>query len=123
MRERDEKSNVNVQYKYTVLHIRMLDEIILQAIFQSNDRLSTLFDFLRSHCLLHNWLPFTLTSNADRRTYSSQDELSITYAQCGFVPAALQWNDQTLREAKAQISNCRADIFIKPEVLVNEARL
>ena len=48
MRERDEKSEVNIQYKYTVIRIRMPNEIILQVIFQSNDPISllvaTLFD-------------------------------------------------------------------------------
>ena len=126
MRERDEKPELNIQYKYTVIRVRMPDGIILQVIFQSNDFLSSLFDYLRSYCLVHNWLPFSLISNADRRVYSSQDEQSITFNQCGLVPTALlsfQWNEQALRDVQGQTPNFPADIFIKPEVLANANRL
>jgi UBX domain-containing protein 6 len=126
MRERDEKSELNIQYRYTIIRIRMPDGIILQAIFQSNDSLSVLFDYLRSYCLVHNWLPFSLISNADRRVYTSQDEQSISFNQCSLVPAALllfQWNEQALRDVQAQTRNFPADSFIKPEVLANANRL
>jgi UBX domain-containing protein 6 len=126
MRERDDKPESNIQYKYTVLRIRMPDGIILQAIFQSNDNLSSLFDYLRSYCLVHNWLPFTLVSNADRRAYTSQDEQSITFHQCNLVPAAVlsfQWNEQALRDVQRQTPNFPADLFIKPEILANASRL
>jgi UBX domain-containing protein 6 len=126
MRERDEKSELNIQYRYTIIRIRMPDGIILQAIFQSNDSLSVLFDYLRSYCLVHNWLPFSLISNADRRVYTSQDEQSISFNQCSLVPAALllfQWNEQALRDVQVQTRNFPADIFIKPEVLANANRL
>ncbi|CAF4597381.1 unnamed protein product, partial [Rotaria sp. Silwood1] len=126
MRERDEKPDPYVQYKYTVIRIRMPNEIIIQVIFQSNDKLSSLFDYLRSHILVHNWLPFTLILNVDRRVYSSQDEQSITFNQCGLVPAAVlsfQWNEQALREVQAQTPNFPANAFIKPDVLANANRL
>jgi UBX domain-containing protein 6 len=126
MRERDERPESNIQYKYTVLRIRMPDGIILQVIFQSNDCLSSLFDYLQSYCLVHNWLPFSLISNGDRRVYSSQDEQSVTFNQCALVPAALlsfQWNEQALRDVQAQTPNFPADIFIKPEVLANAHQL
>jgi UBX domain-containing protein 6 len=126
MRERDEKSNGNIQYKYTVLRIRMPDEIILQVIYRSNALLSSLFDFLRSYCLVHNCLSFTLTSNTDRRVYSSDDEQSMTFIQCDLVPTALlsfQWNDCALREVKEQKTNFPADVYIKPEVLINAQKL
>jgi UBX domain-containing protein 6 len=126
MRIRDEKSHVNTQYKYTVLRIRMPDEIILQVIFRSNALLSSLFEFLRSYCLEHNWLSFTLRSNADRRLYSSEDELSMTFTQCDLVPTALlsfQWNDHALREVKQQAPNFPTNIYLKSEVLINAARL
>ena len=126
MRERDEKGESNTQYKYTVIRVRMPDGMILQAIFQSNDNLSSLFDYLRSYCLVHNWLPFTLISNADRRSYTSQDDYSITFNQCGLVPAALlsfQWDEQALRDVQRQTPNFPADIFIKPEVLATANRL
>ncbi|CAF0984355.1 unnamed protein product [Rotaria sordida] len=126
MRERDEKPDSYIQYKYTVIRIRMPNEIIIQVIFQSNDLLSSLFDYLRSHILVHNWLPFTLISNADRRVYTSQDEQSITFNQCGLVPAALlsfQWDEQALRDVQGQTPNFPADTFIKPEVLANANRL
>ena len=116
MRERDEKSESNVQYKYTVIRIRMPNEIILQVIFQSNDALSLLFDYLRSYCLVHDWLPFSLISNVGRRAYTSQDEQSLTFNQCGFVPAALlsfQWDDEALRDVQKQTPNFSADIYIK----------
>jgi UBX domain-containing protein 6 len=120
MRERDEKPELNIQYKYTVLRIRMPDGIILQVIFRSNDLFSSLFDFLRSTCLVHNSLPFTLTSNADRRVYSSEDKQSKTFIQCDLVPTALlsfQWNEQALREAKEHTPTFQADIYIKPELV------
>ncbi|CAF2516526.1 unnamed protein product [Rotaria sp. Silwood2] len=126
MRGRDEKSDSYVQYKYTVIRIRMPNEIIIQVIFQSNDSLSSLFDYLRSHILVHNWLPFTLISSGDRRVYSSQDEQLITFNQCGLVPAALlafQWHEQALREVQGQTPNFPANIFIKPEVLANANQL
>jgi len=126
MRERDEKPESNIQYKYTVIRVRMPDGIILQAIFQSNDYLSSLFDYLSSYCLVHNWLPFSLISNADRRVYTSQDEQSVKFNQCGLVPAALlsfQWNEQALRDVQRQTKDFQADIFIKPEVLANASRL
>ncbi len=126
MRERDEKPEINVQYRYTIIRVRMPDGIIVQAIFQSNEPLSALFDFLRSYCLVHNWLPFSLISNADRRTYTSQDEQSMSFNQCYLVPAALlsfQWNEQALRDVQTQTRNFPADIFIKPEVLANASRL
>jgi UBX domain-containing protein 6 len=126
MRERDEKSELNIQYKYTVIRVRMPNGIIIQAIFQSNDVLSSLFDYLRSYILVHNWLAFALISNGDRRVYTSQDEQSITFNQCGLVPAALlsfQWDEQALREVQSQTSNFPADIFIKPELLANANRL
>lgn len=126
MRERDEKPESNIQYKYTVIRIRMPDGIILQAIFQSNDSLSILFDYLRSYCLVHNWLPFSLLSNADRKIYTSQDEQTITFHQSGLVPTALlsfQWNEQALRDVQAQTKDFPANIFIKPEILANADRL
>ena len=126
MRERDEKSESNVRYKYTVIRVRMPDGMILQAIFQSNEFLSSLFDYLRSYCLVHSWLPFSLISNGDRRVYTSQDEQSITFHQCGLVPAALlsfQWDEQALRDVQKQTPNFPANIFIKPEVLANADRL
>jgi UBX domain-containing protein 6 len=126
MRERDEKPEINVQYKYTVIRIRMPDGNIIQAIFQSNEPLSCLFDFLRSHCLVHNWLPFTLTSNIDRRVYKSQDEQPTTFNQCDLVPTALlafQWNEQAIREVHGQTPNFPADVFIKPEILASANRL
>jgi UBX domain-containing protein 6 len=126
MRERDEKPESNIQYKYTVIRVRMPDGIILQAIFQSNDYLSSLFDYLRSYCLEHNWLPFSLISNADRRVYASQDEQLVKFNQCGLVPTALlsfQWNEQALRDVQRQTPNFPADIFIKSEVLANATRL
>lgn len=126
MRERDEKRESNIQYKYTVIRIRMPDGIILQAIFQSNDNLSSLFNYLRSHCLVHDWLPFSLLSNADRKVYTSQDELSLTFNQCGLVPAAIlsfQWNEQALRDVQAQTKDFPVNSFIKPEVLANAERL
>ncbi len=126
MRERDEKSSLNIQYKYTVLRIRMPDELILQLIFPSNDRLSYLFDFLRSKCLVHNFLLFTLTSNVNRRVYSSEDEQSMTFFQCDIVPTILlsfQWNERALREVKEQTPDFPADIYIKSEILINANRL
>jgi len=126
MRERDEKPELNIQYKYTVIRVRMPDGIILQAIFQSHDHVSSLFDYLRSYCLVHNWLPFSLISNADRRVYTSQDEQSITFNQCGLVPAALlsfKWDEQALRDVQAQTQNFPANVFIKPEILANASRL
>ena len=126
MRERDEKAEGNIQYKYTVIRIRMPDGLIIQVIFQSNDQLSSLFDYLRSVCLVHNWLPFSLISNADRRAYTSQEELSTSFNQCGLVPAALlsfQWNEQALRDVQRQTPDFPANIFIKPEVLATAARL
>lgn len=126
MRERDEKPETNIQYKYTIIRIRMPDGIILQVIFQSNDNLSSLFDYLRSYILVHNWLPFVLVSNADRRTYSSQDEHQIQFNQCGLVPAALlsfQWNDEDLRDVQRQTPNFPANVYVKPEVLANASQL
>ncbi|CAF0920603.1 unnamed protein product [Rotaria sordida] len=126
MRQRDEKSSLNIQYKYTILRIRMPDEIILQVIFPCNDLLSSLFEYLRSYCLVYNTLPFTLTSMTDRRIYSSQDEQSITFNQCNLVPTAFlsfRWNDQALREIKEQADYFLTNIYIKPEVLYNAARL
>ncbi|CAF3419898.1 unnamed protein product [Rotaria sp. Silwood1] len=126
MRERDEKSYLNVQYKYTILRIRMPDEIILQVIFQSNDLLSSLFEYLRTHCLVYNTLPFILTSMADRRIYSSEDEQPITLSQCDLVPTAFlsfRWNDLALRELKEQTDHFSANIYIKPEILINAAPL
>lgn len=125
MRERDEKSCLNVQYKYTILLIRMPDEIILQVIFPSNNCISSLFDYLRSYCLVHNSLPFILTSNADRRRYLSQDEHSMIFSQCNLVPTALfsfRWNDQALHEAKEQTSDFITNIYIKPELLASASR-
>ena len=122
MRERDERPESTVQYKYTIIRIRMPDEVILQAIFQSNDSLSSLFDFLRSHCLVHDTIPFTLTSNVDRRVYSSQDEQSMTFHQCSLVPAALlsfQWNEQTMRDIRRESPNFPLNAYIKPELLAN----
>ncbi|CAF3111462.1 unnamed protein product [Rotaria socialis] len=126
MRERDEKPEPSVQYRYTIIRIRMPDGIILQVIFQSNDRLSCLFDYLRSYCLIYDWLPFTLISNGDRRVYTSQDEQSMTFNQCGLVPTALlsfQWNEQALREVLGQTPNFSPNTFIKPDVLANATRL
>lgn len=126
MRERDEKPEPTVLYKYTIIRIRMPDGIILQTIFQSNDQLSCLFDYLRSHCLVYDWLPFSLISSADRRVYTSQEELSMTFNQCNLVPTALlsfQWNEQALREVQTQTPNFRSDVFIKPDVLANATPL
>lgn len=126
MRERDEKAEVNTQYKYTVIRIRFPNGIIIQVIFQSNDPISLLFDYLRSYCLVHNWLPFSLVSNADRRIYTSQEEYTFAFNQCGLVPAALlsfQWNEQALRDVQKQTPNFPVDIFIKPEILANASRL
>ncbi|CAF1252176.1 unnamed protein product [Adineta steineri] len=122
MRERDEKAESNVQYKYTVIRIRMPNEIILQVIFQSHDPLSLLFDYLRSYCLVHDWLPFSLISNVGRQAYTSQEEHSSTFNQCGLVPAALlsfRWDEEALRDVQKQTPNFPADIYIKPEVLAN----
>lgn len=126
MRERDEKPETNIQYKYTVIRIRMPDGLILQVLFQSNDPVSTLFDYLRIHCLVHDWLPFSLVSSANRRTYESQEELTQTFNQCDLVPTALlsfQWNENALRDAQAQASNFPADTFIKPEVIAKAGQL
>ncbi|UJR28516.1 hypothetical protein I4U23_009754 [Adineta vaga] len=126
MRERDQKSESNAQYKYTVLRIRMPNEMIMQMIFQANDSLSSLFDYLRSYCLVHDWLPFSLLSNADRRIYTSQDENAFTFNQCGLVPAAVlsfRWDEQALRDVQKQTPNFPADNFIKPEILANANRL
>lgn len=126
MRERDEKPDANIQYKYTVIRIRMPDGLFLQVIFHSNDSLSSLFDYLRSSCLEHAWLPFSLVSNADRRTYASQDELTMTFNQYGLVPTALlsfQWNEPALQDVQRQTPNFPANIFIKPELLATAARL
>ena len=126
MRERDEKGESNIQYRYTVIRIRLPNSIILQAIFQSNEPVSALFDFLRAECLVHNWLPFTLISSGDRRVYSSQEEHSVTFNQSGLVPAALlsfQWNEQALRDVQGQTPDFPVDIFIRPEVLAHATRL
>lgn len=122
MRERDERPDSDTQYKYTVIRVRMPNEVVLQVIFQSSDSLSSLFQFLSFECLVHNWLPFTLTSNADRRIYSSQDENLLSFHQAGLIPAAklsFQWNDQALRDVLQQTPQFPANIFIKPEVLAN----
>jgi hypothetical protein len=95
-------------------------------LFPSNDRLSYLFDFLRSKCLVHNFLLFTLTSNVDRRVYSSEDEQSMTFFQCDLVLTTLlsfQWNERALREIKEQTPDFPADIYIKFEILINANRL
>jgi len=126
MRERDEKPDSNIQYKYTIIRIRMPDEFILQVIFQSNANLSSLFEYLRSHILVHNWLPFVLVSNVDRRAYSSQDDHPIQFNQCGLVPTALlsfQWNEEALRDVQRQTPNFPAGVYVKPEVLANAGRL
>lgn len=126
MRERDEKGESNIQYKYTVIRIRLPNGMILQAIFQAHDSISSLFDFLRSDCLVHSWLPFNLISNGDRRVYSSQDEHSVTFNQSGLVPAALlsfQWNEQALRDVQGQTPDFPVDTFIRPEVLAHATRL
>jgi UBX domain-containing protein 6 len=126
MRERDEKPESNKYYKYTVIRVRMPNEIIIQGIFQSNESISSLFDFLRSHCLIHNWLPYTLTFNADRRVYTSQEEYSQTFYQCGLVPAALlsfKWHEDALRDVQQQSPGFLVDTYIKPELLQQANRL
>ena len=126
MRERDEKPETNVQYKYTVIRIRMPDGMILQVLFPSNDPVSFLFDYLRSNCLAHDWLLFSLVSIADRRAYESQEELTKTFNQCDLVPTALlsfQWNEKALRDVQAQTPDFPVNSFIKPEVLATAGRL
>lgn len=126
MRERDEKSNLKVHYRYTILRIRMPEDIVLQVIFQTNESLLSLFAFLRSHCLIHNTLSFILTSIADRRVYSSEDELSMTFSQCRLVPTAwlsFRWSDTALLHLKEQMDNVSLNVYIKPEVLANTVRL
>ncbi|CAF5215735.1 unnamed protein product, partial [Rotaria magnacalcarata] len=39
------------------------------------------FEFLRTHCLVYDTLPFILTSMSDRRNYSSEVEQMITFSQ------------------------------------------
>ena len=126
MRKRDEKPESSIQYKYTVIRVRMPNETIIQVIFQSNEYLSLLFDYLRLNCLVHDWLPFTLLSNVDRKIYSSQNEQKLTFNQCDLVPAALlsfQWDEKALRDVQRQMPNFPANSFIKSDVLEHANRL
>lgn len=126
MRERDEKSDLNIQYKYTVIRVRFPNGTIIQAIFPARDCLSSLFEFLRTKCLSYDWLPFILTSTADRRIYSSQDENGLTFLQADLVPAAIvsfQWNERAVREVQGQKPDFSVENFIKNELYEEANRL
>ncbi|CAF0856830.1 unnamed protein product [Didymodactylos carnosus] len=121
MRERDQKSESSIQYKYTVLRIRMPDEIILQVTFESDDNLSSLFEFLRS-CLVYDWMTFILTSMADRQSFSSEHSeqySNVTFNQSRLVNVVLsfKWDDAVLKEILHQKPDFQAHCYVKNEII------
>ncbi|XP_039622914.1 UBX domain-containing protein 6 [Polypterus senegalus] len=82
MRERDEQREMR-KYNYTLVRVRLPDGNLLQGTFYAREKVSDVYEFVRSH-LLNSWQPFELRAPAGQKLNES-----TALNECGLVPAAL----------------------------------
>ncbi|KAL5015433.1 hypothetical protein ScPMuIL_009703 [Solemya velum] len=115
MRERDEQRELR-KYRYTLLRIRMPDQVILQGTFRVQEKVSALFEFVRENIEM-DWIPFQLTTSAGQKLNAE----SLTLAEAGLVPSALtnfSWDPAILAEVKAQKGMSSEKTALKPDIMM-----
>lgn len=113
MRDRDEQRELR-RYRYTLIRIRMPDQVILQGTFRVQEKVSALFEFVRENVEM-DFIPFQLITSASQKL----DEDSLTLAEAGLMPSALinfSWDPAVLAEVKAQKGLSKSSL--KPDIMI-----
>ncbi|XP_069142656.1 UBX domain-containing protein 6-like [Argopecten irradians] len=111
MRERDEMRELR-KYRFTLIRVRMPNGILLQGTFKAQEKVASLFAFVREN-LANDWMPFQLLS------VGQKIEEDDTFAEAGLVPAVVvtMTLDQALMaDLKAQGAGAESAI-LKPEIM------
>ena len=114
MRERDEKRELR-KYRYALIRTRLPDGILLQGTFKANEKLSSVFDYIREN-LTNDWMPFTLCTQTGQRL----TETDKTLAELGLTPAAvvnLEWDKSVMADITAQQGTSQQTSVLKAEVM------
>ncbi|XP_063402602.1 UBX domain-containing protein 6-like [Mytilus trossulus] len=114
MRERDEMKELR-KYRFTLVRVRLPDGILIQGIFKANEKLSCLYDFIRSS-LENDWMPFILqTSNGSKLT-----EETKTMAELGLCPAVVLhfvWDESVMKDVHAAQGGGATSSILKPDIM------
>ncbi len=115
MRERDEQLELR-RYNYCLVRVRFPDDVILQALFKSDETFGTLYEYVQEQ-LEYDSVPFKLFGHSLRGNV----EPTASLAKAGLAPAALinfKWNLGSAREASQRGINLNQ--YIKSS-LINTA--
>lgn len=116
MRERDEMKELR-KYRFTLVRVRLPDGILIQGIFRANEKLSCLYDFIRSS-LENDWMPFILqTSNGSKLT-----EETKTMAELGLCPAVVLhfvWDESIMKDVHAAQGGGATSSILKSDIMAH----
>lgn len=114
MRERDEKRELR-KYRYALMRIRLPDGFLLHGTFKANEKLSSVFEYVREN-LTNDWMPFTLCTQTGQKL----TETDKTLAELGLTPSAvvnLEWDKSIMADIAAQQGASQQTTILKPEVM------
>ena len=114
MRERDEKRELR-KYRYALIRTRLPDGILLQGTFKANEKLSSVFDYVRGN-LTNDWMPFTLCTQTGQKL----TETDKTLAELALTPAAVvnfEWDKSIMADVTAQQGSSQQTAILKPEIM------
>ncbi|XP_033746804.1 UBX domain-containing protein 6-like [Pecten maximus] len=112
MRERDELRELR-KYRFTLIRVRMPNGVLLQGTFKAQEKVSSLFSFVRENLAI-DWIPFQLLSVGQKL------EEADTFAEAGLVPAVvvtLTWDQALMADLKAQQGAGAEGAILKPEIM------
>lgn len=114
IRKRDEQREL-CRYRYTLIHIRFPDRILLEGTLKATEKLPALLDFVHEN-LLYEWLAFLLVTSFGQNLVEEE----LTFAELGLIPMAavnFTLEEDIVSDLSTQQSNfSKNGPFLKPEI-------
>lgn len=114
MRERDELKELR-KYRYTLVRVRLPDGILIQGTFKATEKLSALFEFLRS-VLTNDWMPFFIQTS-DGKKLTQEDRTLTELGLCPAVVVHFLWDESLMKDVHAAQGGGAQSSILKPEIM------
>ena len=107
------------KYKYTLIRVRMPDDIIVQGIFKTTEKLKHVYDFMREN-LRNDWLPFHLSSSLGTKNDSRELSKEKSLATLGLKPTAILhfvWKPSMVKEISPEHKKAITKVYLKKHLM------
>lgn len=114
MRERDEMKELR-KYRFTLIRVRLPDGVLLQGTFKATEKLSALFEFIRSS-LVNDWVPFSLQTGGGGKLTEEQKSL-VELGLCPAVVVNFIWDESVMKDVQG--AQGAQSSILKPELMAH----